>query len=502
MECDICTRKDVAQVGMFCPSCARTSIYALRLEAVRILSERQKIGSRVEDAIKNDSTTAEARKLNKVWHAEVNKAASAEVREKIEEKKLEIASLRSRIADMRADIAESKSHVERKKGDLDAIKTHLPDRQHQRLGEITGISKRHTSSLDMVSARSIAFKLSLCTETARLLRLKRTREKVGDLARDQYWISGFAIPDLRTINGLQCNELTATLAVYSHMLLLVAFYLGVQLPAEITLPHRNYPLGTIDTPSTSYSSTRKIFPGSGSLSSGSSTTTSKQDKRPRPLFIGSDDEMETVSQFAKKDPTAFSFFVEGIALLAWNIAWLAQSQGLTAGTESWSDACKIGRNLYRLLFSYQKPPLIQRKSSNRNTRQQEVNHQGQSTDATQSGTPIHRSHASAHNFLTNHRSASTLPKYTVISDSLRKTLITEGKDAEWEVLGEDEVDDGAEKFDEAVVVRTRAMDGKDFDDARSIMTTRTHREDFQQANGLRSKGTSGWTKVKSRESAS
>ena len=317
--------------------------------------------------------------------------------------------------------------------------------------------------------------------------------------KEHYWISGYAIPDLRMINTLHCSELTAVLADYSNLLVLVAFYLGVQLPAEITLPHRNYPLGTIDTPSTSYLPTRKLFPGSGSLSSGSSSTTPRQDKRPRPLFIGSDDETEIVSQFAKKDPTAFSFFVEGVALLAWNVAWLSQSQGITTGSESWSDACKIGRNLYRLIFSYQRP-MLQRKSSNRNAQQQDINDHRQSTDGAQSR-PVHKSHSSAHNFLANNRNASSLPKYTVISDSLRKTLITEGKDAEWEVLGENEFHDGAERFDEAVVVKTRITAAKDFDDARSIMTTRTHGEDLPQANGLRSRGTSGWTKLKSRETA-
>jgi hypothetical protein len=86
-----------------------------------------------------------------------------------------------------------------------------------------------------------------------------------------------------------------------------------------------------------------------------------------------------------------------------------------------------------------------------------------------------------------------LTQYTVIADPLRKQLENDMKNAEWEVLGDDEILDGGENFDEAVVVRARNMDGRHYDDARSIMSTRTQLE--EPPNG-KPKGTSGWTKVK------
>ena len=70
-----------------------------------------------------------------------------------------------------------------------------------------------------------------------------------------------------------------------------------------------------------------------------------------------------------------------------------------------------------------------------------------------------------------------LTKYTMIADPLRKQLENDMKNAEWEVLGEDEILDGGENFDEAVVIRARNMDGKHYDDARSIMSTRTQLEE-------------------------
>ncbi|RMZ90651.1 hypothetical protein DV736_g2101, partial [Chaetothyriales sp. CBS 134916] len=498
MECDICTRKSGPSDGMFCPVCARTALYALRLDHARVLLEHQTVSTAIANAMNDNSTDAESRALYAVWHREVIKTASASLKTKITEHKSETAALRDKIAELRAQVAHSQSHNKSKKTDLDAIKACLPNRQHSHLDNLAASSRKTSQALDAVSTRATSIKLPLCIENAKLLGLMHTREKVDERVREQYWISGYVIPDLRAINNIPCSELTAVIAVYAHLLVQVAFYMGLQLPAEITLPHRNYPLGTISKPSASYVSGRKTFPGSGSLSSGNPTAAVKEDKRPRPLFVGTDDEAETVSQFAKKDPTAFSFFVEGISLLAWDVAWLLQSQGLITGAQSWSDTCQIGRNLHFFIQSSQNfaPTLWKYSSKSQRTREDRSHEQSpQPPSAASLGV---RSHSFVHNFLPNSKPASTIPTYTLISDSLRRTLITERKDSEWEVLAQDEFNDGAERFDEAVVVKPRATAGKDIGDTRTIMTMRNNPED-PSANPSRSKGTSGWTKVKSRD---
>jgi hypothetical protein len=103
-----------------------------------------------------------------------------------------------------------------------------------------------------------------------------------------------------------------------------------------------------------------------------------------------------------------------------------------------------------------------------------------------------------------------LPKFAVLTGQLKAAIHADTKNAEWELLLQDEWDDGTEQFDEAVHIRTRAMDGHDFDDARSIMTTRTRLGDddrttaapSEASEGVRSPktaGTSGWTRVRGRE---
>lgn len=79
---------------------------------------------------------------------------------------------------------------------------------------------------------------------------------------------------------------------------------------------------------------------------------------------------------------------------------------------------------------------------------------------------------------------------------LRKILLTEIASADWELLRDQEWDDGGEQFDEAVFIKPRVLDGQQYDDARSIMTSRIPLED-EAANRL--PGTSGWTKLKSRD---
>jgi hypothetical protein len=311
---------------------------------------------------------------------------------------------------------------------------------------------------------------------------------------------------------MRCTELTAALGNVTQLVFLCAFYLAVRLPAEITLPHRDYPFATINTPLTSYLGQRITFPGSGSsLSAPSSPAASRMDlgmaPKPRPLYVGSDDHNESVAQFAKKEPLAFTYFIEGVSLLAWNVAWLSRTQGFVASTETWEDVCDMGRILYQMILAQPQSVAItrvltQRDVQNRHRRSQSMS--SPANDEKEGAFPARLgsySHASAHTFLGSAATAGDNPsrnwrlnRYAMISDPLRKHLLAEMNNAEWELLDEGEWDDGGEKMDDAVVIKARAMDGREYDDARSIMGPGGE-EDGARA----SKGKSGWTKVKNRD---
>lgn len=311
---------------------------------------------------------------------------------------------------------------------------------------------------------------------------------------------------------MRCTEVTAALGNITRLVFNCSFYLGVRLPAEITLPHRDYPLATINTPITSYLGQRITFPGSGSsLSAPGSPTASRMDlgmyPKPRPLYIGSDDHNESVAQFAKKDPLAFNYFLEGVSLLAWDVAWLSRSQGFVAGTETWEDVCDIGRVLYQMILVQPQSNAITRVLAHREVQNRHRRSQSMSTptaDEKVNAFPARLgsySHNSAHTFLGSAAAAGDNPsrnwrlnRYSMISDPLKKHLLTEMNNAEWELLDEQEWDDGGEKMDDAIVIKARAMDGKEYDDARSIMGPGGGEEE-----SARGKGKSGWTKLKNRD---
>lgn len=57
---------------------------------------------------------------------------------------------------------------------------------------------------------------------------------------------------------------------------------------------------------------------------------------------------------AKEDPSTYSLFIEGVVLLAYNIAWACCTQGVPIGDKtSYEDVCNMGRNLYSLLIGNQ-----------------------------------------------------------------------------------------------------------------------------------------------------
>ena len=316
------------------------------------------------------------------------------------------------------------------------------------------------------------------------------------------------------------TDLTAVLAAVARLVVLISFYLGVRLPAEITLPHRDYPLATVTHPATSYLSTKVPFPGSGSnVSLSSSPSSSKHEtkalSKPRPLFFGSY-RREHVYEVARKDPKAYVYFLEALSLLAWDIVWLGHSQSFTFGRGSWEDACNIGRNLWQLVFSASETPSLARNASSRDTREQQTGVKDSSSSASAnakvaSGKLGSLSHDSAHSFLGAVPSKEQsrplkLSKHTMIFDPLRKALEVEMKNADWILLGGEEINDGEERFNamNAVNLQVPDMSGKHYDHTRSIMTVNTNDDQTGDgsSNGAREKGTRGWTVLKTRDTPS
>jgi hypothetical protein len=258
----------------------------------------------------------------------------------------------------------------------------------------------------------------------------------------------------------QLNQLSASLTHIAYLLVRVSSYLSVRLPCEITLPHKNYPLPTIFNLPSSHLGCDVQFPGHTPYhSSSTSPEASRVDLRggqqqyhgppPRPRLLAID---QSLPELAKDDPPKYRFFIEAVTLLAWDVAWLCQSQG--AGPfKQWEDICPMGRNLYQLLIS---------RSGSSTTANATTSHNGHSNGSARENQLGRFSHGNANGFLGAASSSNggqdpfkgwRLTTPTRAIDKLKSHLLLEMQGAEWEVLDEgDYAGATAEMQEEGILV--------------------------------------------------
>jgi hypothetical protein len=279
----------------------------------------------------------------------------------------------------------------------------------------------------------------------------------------------------------------------------VSHYLAIRLPCEINVPHRNWPGLTIYSPNSSYLGLDTTFPGStpshsSSNSPNASRTLDPEGRKlptPRALFID-----RPLGSLYKEDHKAYTVFVEGIGLLAWSIAWLCRSQGMTNDFNDFEEVCQIGRNLYQL-FHADQAPLATRNSSGIRVR-------GPSPGTPSPITFGQLSHGTSHSFLTTTGNPSprswklmTAPR---VIGQIKSTLASEIQNGEWEVVHSDEWNQMDTEFQEdPVVIGAKRKDVRGNADGRGALGTITEgREGGEDARQERMKGVNGWTKLKSR----
>lgn len=302
------------------------------------------------------------------------------------------------------------------------------------------------------------------------------------------------------------TQISASTTNLAHLVHLVSHYLSLRLPAEITLPHRDYPLPTIFSPGSSYNAREAPYPGftpTHSLNnspSASRMADTASFPRPRPLHIE-----KKLAVLAKEEPIVYASFVEGITLLAWDVAWMCKSQGLDVGRNSWEDVCAMGRNLWQLLLGPAPDPRKQLISKNKS----DAHVLPEIKDDTQKPLSMvgHFSHGTAHSFLSaakglEYMSGWRLHSPLKVIDRVKAMLQNERDGAEWQLLEENEWEEA-----EAQNGVTDVMD-EELKEAAGL-EPRPHGTDTEgdQAGKIgqgdeegegRIKGTSGWTKLKSR----
>jgi Vacuolar sorting 38 and autophagy-related subunit 14 len=531
MQCDICFRTGGSRLPFLCPTDARNRLYEPRIQNARVLLEKDALDRQISNLLSPQVqfTGEKGNSLQGPASGPYCASILAEREQTVDRTQQIITQadeLRAKVESARQEIAKKKALIASRKSDLASALNGVDSRRTKQVEDVEKglrMTKYKWNQAHTTTAASRAF---LCGEAAKLYGLKRARRNSGS---EEYRIGGVNIVDLRTMNSKSSHfvgdnnepvpvasspaQISTALSHIVHLLMLSTHYLAVRLPAEITLPHRDYPLPTIFNLTSSYKHGDVPFPGISGQSSNTSPTASRQPEqpnqpRPRPLFI-----KKPLPLLATEDPSGYGLFLEGVTLLAYDVAWLCKSQGIPVGEDkepSFQDICNIGKNLYNLLLGSRSRPVptsrvpSAQSTPTKSTRDTETEPEDRKN--VPAVTMGQYSHGSAHSFLgsaegTYFVRSWKLPNPIKLAGELKLKLLSEVANAEWEVLDEDawQVDD--EMGDDGVVVGAR----KEVDKApnlgmQSFMSMRTVMEAVETVggDGARKPGTNGWTKLKPR----
>ncbi|KAL8940249.1 MAG: hypothetical protein Q9216_002903 [Gyalolechia sp. 2 TL-2023] len=536
MHCNICQRPCSTRLPFNCASCAQEALYHTRVHLAHGLLEQEAASSQAEHNLKRSQATSlkqpTATPSTGGDYYACLAFQSADVQRTTLKERIRLVDDSSR--DLRADIGQVKDEIRnwktsnaRRKAELAAARQELKRHEAGDLGSMVKQTGRIQNRWDVLHTRTAESRLLLCKEAASLYGLRKQRRRGAKSKVDAFAVGGLPIFHLRDLNNANPADVTTVNSVLAHLVHLISHYLSLRLPAEITLPHRDYPLPTILPPASSYTSSAIPFPhATPSHSSSNSPSTSRAlqtspTPRPRPLFL-----KRKLALLAKEDAHTYTAIVEGTTLLAWNVAWLCKTQGIGVGDESWDEVCDVGKNLWKLVAAQPtgpRPPTTSTPHDRQHKQGLEVNPRPtiprgnpQTVTTESSSTPFgHYSHGTVHSNLSGAAGSEYMRRWRLqdpvkVVDRVKHLLqndrtgagweILEGK--EWEAEGVDpEVSAPATVVDASTVVvdggggaAAAAAHGNDFQDRKATSTTPLSAEGLQD----KSKGTSGWTKLKSR----
>ncbi|POR38028.1 Uncharacterized protein TPAR_01770 [Tolypocladium paradoxum] len=480
MECDICHRgHDAQRLPFLCAVDARNQIYEGRMNNLQLFLENEKLQTDINDLAadtarpgKDAMDLALAQQRLAEDRADQILAAADRLREEIQAARDEVKARKAALARRKADLASAADGLQERRARLQ----HDLDKSTQMLR-----FRWSRSAEDMARTRSY-----LCTEAIRLYGLKRSRK--GATGRYEYHIGKIPVVDLTSMDSLTPEVISTSLAHVAHILMLVSHYLAIRLPAEITLPHRDYPRPTIFNLSSSYQHGPVPFPpGPASTTSSSQPRDSDSHHvpRPRPLFVD-----KPLPQLSKEDPPTYSFFLEGVTLLAYDVAWLCSCEGVSIGDKgSFEDMCHMGRNLYTFLLGAQQQGYMTLAVKTVAGNGGAVEDEGADSQANWIG---RYSHGTMYYFLggidgTDFVRTFKLPSPMKLADRLKKKLLGDAPAADWEVL-----DDEAWKVDEGPN-EDGAVQG-----VSGIVSGVVHQAKDPEGKASPRTGSNGWTKVKHR----
>ncbi|CUS11146.1 unnamed protein product, partial [Tuber aestivum] len=307
MQCSICT---LDKPTITCVSCARGALWPQRYDLLQQTAARDALSDRIHEHLesRNGETATQQRE-------------SAQLELKLREIRGQKASLATAREAAMVRVEELRRENERRRAMLEEAMG-LRDRLEAEVSSVQRETKRWINRSKALHGRIAEARGYRCREAAGLYGLRQKRRKSGWV---EYIIGGVAIPNYLTdLNTHPHQQITTSLSHLSHLLLLTAHYLSLKLPNEILLPTQSHPFTQIR----------------GTLNARHTVT--------RPLSLPA-----PLSTLSRDNPASHTKFIEGISLLAINIAYTCCTQGLEINDVD--AVCAPGVNLWSLLVSRDTP---------------------------------------------------------------------------------------------------------------------------------------------------
>ncbi|KAI5798839.1 UV radiation resistance protein and autophagy-related subunit 14-domain-containing protein [Geopyxis carbonaria] len=380
MQCAICER--YAQ-KMSCVECAQNGLWQLRMKYLFESSGKDSAAEKVQEYIESPAGLLCARATPKTA-----------IQNRIQDVKVTTARLKLLLQTDKDRLVAARVEAAVRKTRLDELREFA--RRQEPIAESTQRDiRRQNHKWKALYNRTAEARSFLCREAAGLYGLRIKRKKSG---RVDYLIGGVPIPNLLNDLNAQTFAITNTsIESLSRLLVLVSHYCGLKLPNEIILPGNGNPLTSIRGP---------LY---------------NRHFATRPLHVES-----AFSTLSRDNPTTYGKYIEGVSMLAMDIAWLCFSQGLEVNNVD--DACNIGQNMWRLLIA-------------------------KDSTAMNTTTFGRTSHATANGNLATALGQSIMGGFTLgymaIVDRIRCTLQAETIVADWDLVPEAEI--GAEPPDKSTI---------------------------------------------------
>lgn len=424
--------------------------------------------------------------------------------------------LRRQIEDVRKQLADRRRNTATRKSDLSSATHDVEARRDNERDKVQQSIKRLEYESDKVHSTTMEMRSYLCHSAADIAGLKSVKRRMRDGKIKETWYIGpdmdpnrlssksgkyLRVWDLREIDDAAPEELSASLLAVVQLLTRVTAYLGLRLPSEMTLPHKDYPHPTITRPEESWHGKRAPFPGlTPSHSSSNSPEASRTfDGAPLPksmvLFLD-----RKLPHLREEDKVAYSTLVEAIANLGYNVAWLCRWQGMKDEMVRWEDVCEVGRNLNRLLklrvtWYSQRPE---------NPLDKDIAQPKSGVNKTPVGLG-EISHSTSHSFALDGEHAQRVGGWSLsprkLYVQLKEFLDTEERTKDWDAIDPDEYADMEVAMkDDAVLVGKRNGDGNGKSQLNGSSNPDAHNKAGEVSEGgeERKRGVNGWTRVKSR----